>query len=128
MKSRVTWRELGITGYKDYFNTAHWKRLRKKYIKPSTKCYVCGTNKYLALHHASYQNLGHEKINKDLYVLCFRCHTKVHYYLFKLIRVPLSKDALLASMYYRKAIYKLGNLNIIAFIWYLIRSVIYLVF
>lgn len=67
--------------YKDYLKSEHWKQVRKWCLE---KCgYKCGFCKKefhpsnLQVHHWTYENLGKE-LERDLIVLCNRCHEKVH--------------------------------------------------
>jgi len=72
----LRFKELGFTNYKDYQSSSHWKQLRAK-IKPK-RCYACGKQKRLQLHHMTYERLGKE-LNADLCFLCDRCHKAVHH-------------------------------------------------
>lgn len=106
----MTWEELGITNYRAYFTTSHWKYLKNKWLVKNVhaSCFICKTKKKLILHHATYDNLGKEKLNKDVYIVCYNCHQKIHYlfvfWKIKLFRVPLVKNTLLFTMYIRKSI------------------------
>lgn len=64
--------------YKDYLESDHWKRLRKRKLYQSgNKCQLCGSKENLNVHHNTYENRGCEK-DEDLVVLCNECHKKHH--------------------------------------------------
>lgn len=67
--------------YPDYFKTEWWKKLKVEliYSNPYAVCWICHGKERLLLHHEIY-NLFHEKLNKDIFILCFNCHTKLHFY------------------------------------------------
>jgi len=102
---KTTWKDLSINSYSDYLKSIHWGKLKKRYITTNASCYVCGKRYSLLLHHVSYDRLGKEKIGRDLVIVCFKCHQKIHYW-FWIFKVPLKKQNLLVSMYYRKMITK----------------------
>lgn len=124
----MTWNEIGISEYKQYFNTRHWKRIKNRYIKhnKNAKCYVCNSKRNLLLHHVSYQNLGAEELNKDIYIVCYDCHQVIHY-LFFFVKIPLVKQTLLSRMYYAKAIHLIYKFKIIKGLYYLLKS-FYIIF
>lgn len=112
--------------YNSYLNTGHWRKLKRKYItnNPDACCFICGKKYSLVLHHTDYSNLYDETLFNDLYILCFLCHTQTHFYIFKLAKIPLKKPYLLASMYFRKALFKLFNGSVLSALFYLCKSVI----
>ncbi len=64
--------------YKDYLQTDHWKKTRKKALyKADYKCQLCNSKEKLNVHHKTYENRGCEK-SEDLIVLCEECHGKFH--------------------------------------------------
>lgn len=67
--------------YPDYFKTPWWKHLKVEliYSNPDAKCWICKSRERLLLHHEIY-NLFCEKLNRDIFILCFDCHTKLHFY------------------------------------------------
>lgn len=68
--------------YPSYFLTLHWKKLKVEFIysNPRAKCWVCGITNTLLPHHERYTNLFHEKLNYDIFILCFNCHSELHFY------------------------------------------------
>lgn len=68
-------RHMSSTIYKKYIDSPEWQVMVKKYRKEY--CELCGSNKYLALHHLSYQNLLRET-DKDFATLCKYCHLANH--------------------------------------------------
>jgi 5-methylcytosine-specific restriction endonuclease McrA len=63
--------------YKEYINSAEWKRKSKEAIKRAgNKCQKCGMDKgtrRLDAHHLTYDNFKHER-PEDLEVVCVKCH------------------------------------------------------
>jgi 5-methylcytosine-specific restriction endonuclease McrA len=80
---------LKITGkridYDLYLGSKHWKRTRLKAIKRSDyKCQVCGTRKRtLNVHHNNYDNNLYWEKKTDLIVVCDRCHSMIHKFIYK---------------------------------------------
>ena len=68
-----------FTNYKEYLKSDHWKNVKKRYkdSKLTQKCYICGSNKHINIHHKTYKRLGKEKLN-DLVPLCQECHYLTH--------------------------------------------------
>ena len=71
--------------YSSYLQTEHWKITRELKIKEKLKCWVCGSNKNLIVHHKRYKNKDGSSVLfkedlKGLVVLCSSCHRLVHYY------------------------------------------------
>lgn len=64
--------------YDDYINSEAWKKKRQSAFKKHGKnCSCCGSTKSLHVHHKTYKNLGHERLD-DLEVKCSVCHTLGH--------------------------------------------------
>lgn len=95
-----------LFNYQDYFNTQHWKNLKRDLITDNkkAKCALCHSKKCLIPHHTNYDHLGCERIGRDIQILCFDCHQLIHFWFFKLIRVPLKKKYLLLSFNLRALI------------------------
>lgn len=65
--------------YKDYLKTEHWKSVKEEFgEKNPRRCYFCGSNFNLNLHHITYDRLGKEDLS-DLVWLCRRCHKYTHF-------------------------------------------------
>lgn len=101
--------------YKEYLVTNHWRKLRKKYIfdDPTSRCWICEvplliSMKYgqmlsnLLLHHVSYRYLFHERLYRDIYILCTNCHSRVHFSVY--LRLFTYKTPLIRLRLYRKMI------------------------
>lgn len=117
--------------YSDYFNTKWWFDLKYKHIigNKNAKCFVCGRTDSLLLHHVNYQALYREKLLKDVYILCFDCHNRVHFWFNGLIKVSLSTNVLLFSMRLRKSTFCIRNRYfIMAVVWLLIALTFGVVF
>lgn len=79
-----------MTDYKRYF-----KSLIEKHITSNkyAKCCICDNwhKSQLTIHHERY-NIEHERLNRDLYIVCSwegACHTQIHY-LARMIKLPLN--------------------------------------
>lgn len=70
--------------YGEYLASDHWHALVRRYIShnPKARCFVCGNPWRLQLHHVSYKHLFHEKMKRDLYIVCGPCHRKQHFGIF----------------------------------------------
>ena len=75
--NKELWIKIGE--FSHYMNSKKWKALRKQRMKiDSNRCVLCKTKKDLLVHHLTYDNLYHEKM-EDLMTLCKkRCHNKIH--------------------------------------------------
>jgi hypothetical protein len=61
-----------------YLQTQQWRCRRAEVIqRQKFKCWRCGIEKRLSVHHLSYDRLGDEEPS-DLVALCRSCHTAVH--------------------------------------------------
>ena len=69
-------------GYHKYISSSPvWaeKREARKKID-GNKCRTChhdGSQYRLEVHHATYENFGHEDVENDLITLCVRCHDAI---------------------------------------------------
>ena len=68
--------------YKDHLKSQWYIKRRNKLVKQrGHRCEVCGSTKFLNLHHTNYGVLGAEFFGdniKTLKVLCRECHKKEH--------------------------------------------------
>lgn len=108
-----TWRDLGFKEYREYLASSWFRSLTKQLITQNRKarCWICGKKNTLLLHHVKYDNLGNEKLGRDVYILCFTCHTRTHFTTWG-YRVPLEKSKLLARMKFLKVTYPVRNFRI----------------
>lgn len=67
---------LGKT-YLEYISSKGWKSKARRLKQKFKKCQKCGYRNNLTVHHKHYQTLGRER-DKDLIVLCWKCHQKQH--------------------------------------------------
>lgn len=67
--------------YPLYFETSWWKHLKIKliYSNKRAKCWICEKTNTLLIHHELYIHLFHEKLFKDVFLLCFDCHRSLHF-------------------------------------------------
>lgn len=67
--------------YRDYINSAQWRRKREEYWASnlSSNCYCCNKPRHtgMHLHHRTYKNLGNERL-MDLVPVCAECHKEIH--------------------------------------------------
>lgn len=65
----------------EYLKTPHWNNLRDQliYSNSGAQCWICGKMYSLLLHHEKYDNLYHERLGYDIVILCFDCHSQVHF-------------------------------------------------
>ena len=65
---------------------AYWRNLptlkKALIIKHGKVCQRCGrkpdNRKELVVHHLNYRNIGREKLDQDVTLLCHSCHKQVH--------------------------------------------------
>lgn len=111
----MTSEEYGSAKYQEYLSTPHWQGIRQSWIfdDPTACCYVCGlkvNNWYNGLkqvsnlvpHHSNYDNLYKEVLYRDIYRLCQNCHSQVHFWGKRRVKIPLKSEWLLFSMRLRK--------------------------
>lgn len=63
--------------YKEYLKSKDWADKRKKKLKGKKKCAFCQTTTKLEPHHLIYKDLFSVE-NKDLRVVCRKCHLEIH--------------------------------------------------
>ncbi len=66
------------TEYNNYLLSKEWKDKRKQILKTRNQCQCCKSQKILQIHHLHYRNIFCEDLEKDLVVLCKKCHQLVH--------------------------------------------------
>lgn len=65
--------------YRKYLKSEHWVEIRRQRKRlDNHRCYLCGCQKYLNVHHLKYDNLGNENVEEDLVTLCKKCHSMLH--------------------------------------------------
>ena len=61
--------------YNEYLATRHWQELAGQARKRAEyRCQLCNGNGRLHVHHRTYFRRGRKDEDKDLLVLCERCH------------------------------------------------------
>jgi len=116
---------LGIR-YPEYFKTEWWITLKDKliYTNPKAKCWICEKKYNLLIHHENYQRLFHEKLNRDVFILCFQCHEQLHFYrilwVFKM-KTPLQYKKLKRRRLFLRFKYCIQNKYFISSIWHFFR-------
>lgn len=123
------WNGKCIKDYQTYLLSAHWKRLKSQLIYSNSRaaCFLCGISYKLLLHHVSYDNLGHERLKRDLFILCYDCHNRAHFWhflwIFK-IKIPLKSRYLRKRLYYLKISKCIQSGKIIASAWFMVKWII----
>ena len=95
--------------YQKYLKSKKWKQLSIQCrAATNNKCCIC-----LALsvetHHASYKNLGKEKIGEDIFGLCLLCHKSLHESLLWLNRNQRKKMHLFLKKRFQEITSKVRN-------------------
>lgn len=63
--------------YDEYLQSEEWKAISAAVIERDGKCMTCGSKRRLVVHHVTYDNVGHEKL-EDLITMCWKCHNRHH--------------------------------------------------
>lgn len=67
-----------MTDYAEYMQSDEWKRKRTRIRRRARGwCERCGVNRRYAIHHLTYERLGHEELG-DLLAVCQGCHDFLH--------------------------------------------------
>lgn len=126
----TSFKDLGYIDYDHYLLSNWFTSLTEKliYSNPKAKCYICTRKRaeldqgeYLLLHHISYENLGQERLKRDVYIVCSYCHSVIHFYFFKQ-KQKLNRKLLLKRMKKLKATYYLQKKRFSLALWYFFRS------
>lgn len=77
-------KKFGYKSYEEYLQSDEWRDLRERIKKRKTRkwnfCNICGTDKYLDLHHSSYKVIGQKHPHNTVKLLCRSCHYELHKY------------------------------------------------
>lgn len=115
--------------YPQYFNTSHWRDLKYKliYSNKSAKCFICEYPYTLLIHHESYNYLFHERLYRDIFILCYNCHEQLHFYtflfLFK-VKTKLKRKSLRKRRLWLRLIICVRTKRFRLMIWYIFRYII----
>ena len=117
--------DIGFDSYEDYRNGVWWKRLVYTLITGNKKarCFICDRNYSLLVHHIDYSNLGREKLNRDVFVVCWNCHRRCHFFLF-IFKIPLRRKNLIRRVYFLKFKSCIWRRKPFLALWYLLKSVL----
>lgn len=64
--------------YNSHIKSRKWKKLRYERLELDCfKCFACGEDNRLQMHHTNYENFGNETLD-DIVTLCESCHIEVH--------------------------------------------------
>jgi len=107
-----------LISYEKYLQSSYWKHLKIKliYSNKKARCAICETSFNLLLHHERYDNLYHEKLGRDIVIVCGLCHTKIHYItiLFIRFKVPLIHEKLLIRRKWWKLVFCIQHKGFVA--------------
>lgn len=103
--------------YNEYLKTRWWKDLNNQLIdsNPGAKCWICQKKYSLLLHHLgdeAYAHLFSEKLNVDVFILCWDCHERVHFHKHSGKKVPLTKKDLWFRMKLLKYTYSVRSFRL----------------
>lgn len=77
-ETRKRIRELGYKNWNAYCRSNKWVRRKARYWKThEKKCWICGSEEAVHLHHVSYERIGRER-DEDLLPLCRKHHRGLH--------------------------------------------------
>lgn len=79
--ARKRLKELGYPTYARYLSSPHWGGVKRAWLASGLelRCFVCGTDRGVHLHHSSYQHLGCEQEHlEELIPLCNSHHRGLH--------------------------------------------------
>lgn len=119
--------------YTLYFHTKWWRDLNDLLIDSDSdaSCAICerwdtilAHDEYLVIHHVSYENLFCEKLKRDIYIVCSKCHQSIHFYMLGLRKTTMSKRFLLKRMRFLKSIYCIRRLRFATATWYMFRCIV----
>jgi 5-methylcytosine-specific restriction endonuclease McrA len=75
---KISKRKRKPSRYTAYIESKYWEDRKNKYYQiHGKKCSVCGSTRYVSLHHLDYTRLGDE-LDEDLVAACWSCHKKFH--------------------------------------------------
>jgi len=100
--------------YRDYLKTRHWEELNNKLItqNPNAKCFICGRMDTLLIHHVRYDNLFFEKLYRDVYLVCFNGHERIHFRLHDDSKVFIDYPTLVKRMFFLKYTNRVRNFRL----------------
>lgn len=112
----------GLSWYEEYLQSPEWLQLKEEliYSKKSAKCFICEKTYTLLIHHIKYYHLGKEQLLRihlfhttgDVVVVCFDCHTKIHFIRFLNIinyRLPRRTYLLVKRMLFLRIVFLFRN-------------------
>ena len=71
--------KLGFNSYADYLKSDSWKEIKDKvFLYHGRKCFFCGWDGMLVVHHIRYTRKAFSGFVRDLIPLCHPCHEKIN--------------------------------------------------
>ena len=65
--------------HRKFIKSAVWAAIREQVFNERGRlCENCGFDRYLQVHHLTYDRFGGEELMEDLQILCRKCHSEVH--------------------------------------------------
>jgi len=115
--------------YPEYFQTDWWRKLNDQLIdsKTDANCWICEKTNTLLLHHEKYTNLFAERLYRDVFVLCYTCHSRLHFstvLFFFLRKTKLDYQSLKRRRLFLRLLFVLKQKRFGSAVWYLFRYLV----
>lgn len=72
----------GYSNYSEYLKSEEWEKIkatiRQRKGRKWNYCNICGTDKFLDVHHSSYKVIGSSNPGNTVKILCRGCHGELH--------------------------------------------------
>ena len=111
---------------KIYLQTSHWKHLTIRLIHRNrdAHCFICERTNTLLLHHERYDHLFHERLFRDVFIICYTCHKQIHFHTFLLVftrKTALTFWSLKRRRLFLRFIFCVRNRKFFSSTWYFFR-------
>lgn len=114
--------------YPKYFKTQWWIEKKDEWIysNPKAKCWICEITSNLLPHHERYDNLFNERLYRDIFILCFFCHTQLHFHKFLLLftrKTKLDRRSLKRRRLYLRMLFCIQKRRVGRSMFYFLRYI-----
>lgn len=114
--------------YPEYFLTDHWHDIKDQFIykRFGAHCWICEKTSTLLPHHERYDNLFHERLFRDIFILCYDCHNKLHFYKIFFVftvRTPLTFFSLKRRRLLLRSKFLIQKKRFASAFWHIIRYI-----
>lgn len=115
--------------YPNYFKTPHWVQLKEDliYSNRNVHCWIDEITYSLLPHHERYDNLFHERLHRDIFILCYNCHRQLHFYrtfFFFTVKTKLTPSSLKRRRLFLRMLFCMRKRRVGLSIWYFLRCTI----